>query len=345
MNKKAKLILEIVVILSILGIVMFAFRYLNIMELPNTPVFEPEKEQPKLKVMDLNSTSRPIAVMINNLGTARKYHSGLQDAYLVYEMIVEGGITRLMAVFKDAETAKIGSIRSARPYYLDYALENDALFVHWGYSEQAFTDIRLLGISNIDGYSYERSYFFRDKSLPVASEHTGFTSMELIRKGITDLKYRNTSTAKPLLDYSLESVDYSALDGVLPATNIDIKYSGSLTTGYVYDEELKVYKRSVNNSPHVDYVSKNQYTAKNIITYQVRNTTIAGDVKGRQTLSNIGKGEGYYISEGKAVPITWEKKSREAKTIYRLANGEELKVNDGNTFIQIQPVGQSLTIT
>ncbi len=65
---------------------------------------EKQVEVPKLKIIDLNSKSRPIAVMINNIGVARDYHSGLQDAYLVYEMIVEGGLTRLMAIFKDATT-------------------------------------------------------------------------------------------------------------------------------------------------------------------------------------------------------------------------------------------------
>ena len=73
---------------------------------------------------------------------------------------------------------------------------------------------------------------------------------------------------------------------------------------------------------------------------------IAGDYKGRQNLNNIGSGEGYYISEGKAVKITWSKSSREAKTVYKLkSTGEELKVNDGNTFIQVQPLNQELTIS
>ena len=64
-------------------------------------------------------------------------HAGLQDAYITYEILAEGGITRLMALFKDKDTAKIGSVRSARPYYLDYALENDAIYVHYGWSDQA----------------------------------------------------------------------------------------------------------------------------------------------------------------------------------------------------------------
>lgn len=343
MKKKTKIVLEVLFVVLIFLVLLFAFRFNKELKIPHEEI--PKEEVPKLKIMDLESKTRPIAVMINNLAPARNYHSGLQEAYLVYEMIVEGGITRLMAIYKDVDVSKIGSIRSARPYYLDYVLENDAIFVHWGYSEQAFTDIRLLGISNLDGYYYEKSYFWRDKSLPVASEHRGFTNIENINRGIKALNYRNTSQSKPLLNYSVESVLLNQNEQAIPAREIDIKYSKNVTTHYSYDEKTKMYKRSVNQQPHVDYVSKEQYSFKNIITYQVPNETLQGDVKGRQTLKNIGRGEGYYISEGYAIPIQWEKRTRESKTIYRFLNGEELKVNDGNTFIQIQPIDEFLSIT
>ncbi len=78
-------------------------------------------EKKKIKIIDETSKSRPIAVMINNHPAARPYHSGLQDAYLTYEIIVEGGYTRYMAIFRDQTTTKIGSVRSARHYFLDYA--------------------------------------------------------------------------------------------------------------------------------------------------------------------------------------------------------------------------------
>ncbi len=346
LTKKAKIILALVGVLLIAGIAFLIVH--NSKQKPIEPVEqveEQEEEKPKLQILDLDSPSRPIAVMINNISVARPYQSGLQDAYLVYEMIVEGGITRMLAVFKDADTARIGTIRSSRPYYLDYVLENDAIYVHWGYSEQAYSDINKLHINNVNGLVYGNTYFWKDKSLKVSTEHTAYSSMELINKAIEKLKYRSTTDASPLLNYSVDELDYSNIEGVIPAQQVDIKYSSSATTSYTYDTDTKTYKRSVNGKSHTDYVTKKQYTAKNIITYQVKNTTIPGDVKGRQTLSNIGTGSGYYISNGYAIPITWEKKSREAKTIYKLKDGTELKVNDGNTYIQIQPTGQSLTIT
>ena len=119
---------------------------------------EEKKEEPTVQIVDLNSTSRPYAVMINNIGAARPYHTGLQDAYLVYEIVVEGGITRYLALFKDKTNEVVGNVRSARHYYLDYVLENDAYYVHWGWSPQAQSDISTLDIDNLNGLIYSSPY-------------------------------------------------------------------------------------------------------------------------------------------------------------------------------------------
>lgn len=84
--------------------------------------------------------------------------------------------------------------------------------------------------------------------------------------------------------------------------------------------------------------------AKNIIAYQIDNYTIAGDDKGRQFLDNIGSGKAYYFTEGKAVEITWSKKDRGSKTVYSYADGTEITVNDGNTYIQILPLNGKITM-
>ena len=301
-----------------------------------------EKVEEKLKILDLESDSRPYAVMINNISTVWDYQCGLEDAYLLYEVIVEGGYTRLMAVFKDKNLDRIGSVRSSRHYFLDYALENDAIYVHFGWSPQAQSDITSLGVNNINFISYNG--YTRDYSLGLATEHTAFTTTSKIMDGANYYGYRTTTNEKPLLDYSVKSIDLSNLEGAIPANYINIVFSASRSTSFEYDSVNKVYKRFQNTLIHKDYVTGEQYTAKNIITYKVNNYTISGDNKGRQTIDNIGSGTGWFISEGYAVPITWEKSSRNSKTIYRYTNGTEIKVNDGNTHIEIQPSGQSLTI-
>lgn len=294
-----------------------------------------------LKIVDLNSKTRPYAIMINNLGVARPLQSGLQDAMIIYEMIVEGGLTRYMAVFQDQNTERIGSIRSARHYFLDYALENDAIYVHHGNSPQAAADFKTL---NIDRISVDASKTgWRDKSLNVSTEHTLFTSIAKLNNGVGNK--RKTRNKDFLLNYSETPIDLSTKEGAIKANNIEITYSGSVKTSYEYDESAQNYKRSVNGKAHTDYVTKKQYTFKNIITYQVSNTSLNdGSGKDRQTLDNIGSGEGYYITNGYAVPITWSKSSRSSQTVYKYKDGTEIDVNDGNTFIQIQPKGKNLII-
>lgn len=304
----------------------------------------PDDKAKEITVIDINSKSRPIAVMINNHPSARKVHTGLQEAYITYEIIVEGGYSRYMALYKDVNLDKIGSIRSSRHYFLDYVLENDAIYVHWGWSPEAESDIEEYGISNINGLTQEQYYFFRDNNLNVGYEHRGFTKSELIADAIEDMNYNTTTGKNNLLDYSVDNIDLSKMEGAIPATEVYIPYSGTTETEYKYDVDNKVYLRYVNDVAHTDYVSKKQYTVKNIITYQVSNSTLTGDVKGRQDIDNIGSGEGYYITNGYAVPIKWSKKSRTAQTVYTYTDGTEIKVNDGNTYIQIQPKSQKLTI-
>ena len=302
---------------------------------------EAPNDEKKLQIVDINSTSRPYAIMINNINVARPLQSGLQDAYIIYEMIVEGGITRYMALFLDQNTERIGSIRSARHYYLDYALENDAIYVHHGQSPQAQRDFSSLDIDRIAVDNTKTGW--RDNTLNVSTEHRLFTSIEKLNSGLGNIRTERKNDL--LLNYSIDELDLSKYDNAKTANEVTIKYSGSVTNTYEYDSDAKVYKRYVNGEAHTDYVTKEQYTFKNIITYQVRNYTINdGENKGRQELENIGSGTGYYISDGYAVPIKWEKSSRSSQTKYYFENGEELIVNDGNTFIQIQPMGQTLTI-
>lgn len=298
-----------------------------------------KKNTENLNIVDVNSNSRPYAIMINNLSVARPYQSGLQDAYIVYEMVVEGGITRLMAIYKDKELNRIGPVRSSRHYYLDYALENDAIYVHFGWSPQAQSDISKLGVNNINGL-YDEFYWRED--LPIAYEHTAFTSMEKIEKAAKSKKYRENTNKDLLLKYSSEEVDLSNNEDSVVANSVDVKYSSSSITNYVYNKNDKLYYRSVNDVPHTDYVTKKQNTAKNIIVAYVSNSTIPNDTKGRQNLSNVGTGSGYYITDGYAVPITWSKTSRSAQTIYKYKNGEEIVVNDGNTYIQIAPINSAI---
>ena len=84
-------------------------------------------------ISEEKTKNRPVAIMINNISTAQPVQTGLSKADIIYETEVEGGITRLMAVFQDITTAeKIGAIRSARYPYVDLAMGHNAIYIHCG---------------------------------------------------------------------------------------------------------------------------------------------------------------------------------------------------------------------
>ena len=340
-KKEYLLIIIVLVIITLLGILIYlttSKKNKNNNDNDNSTTTTTIK---KLNIVNEESKSRPYAVMINNVEGARKLQSGLQDAYMVYELMVEGGITRYLALFLDQTTERIGSIRSARHYYLDYALENDAIYVHHGYSPQAREDWSKLGVDRIE--VNESTTGWRDKSASKTYEFTLFTNIEKLGKGI---KSKRTERNKDLLlNYSVDNIDISQMEGAIPANKVDIKYSSNTTTNYEYDTERNIYLRSVNNKSQNDYVTGKQLTVKNIIVYKVKYSNIQGDDKGRQTIDNVGTGTGYYISNGYAVPITWKKDSRSSATFYKYNNGKEIQVKDGNTFIQIMPDNQTLAIS
>ena len=305
---------------------------------------EPQKEENPVKIIDVNSKTRPYAVMINCHNEALP-QSGLQDAYIVYEIMVEYGITRMMALFKDVDMAKVGSVRSARNQYLGYVWENDAIYAHAGGSPEALNRISNEKIADID---VDGQYGVRDKELRKkrAYEHTLFTNSTLLKKAVDAKNIRSTTDSGNLLTYNADEVDMSKYT-TTPVNKLSIKYSSYRTSNYDYDANKKVYLRSMNNKKNTDLVTGQQYEVKNIIAYAVKYSTYTDHgYSGYQKISNIGTGEGYYITNGVALPITWEKKDEKSKTVYKIKEtGEELVVNDGNTYIQIYPSnGGKLTI-
>ena len=282
---------------------------------------------------------RPIAVMIDNNIDAQP-QAGLNDAYMVYEIIVEGGESRLMALFKGVSLDKIGPVRSSRHYFLDYALENDAIYVHYGWSPQAQSDISSLGVNNINGISETTKEFWRvkDKSSP----HNVATSTEKILEIANKKGYRTTSSKESVLNYTTEQVN---LENGQDAADIIIPYSASNKVEWKYNEDTKRYTRYSKGDKQTDWTTGEDVTAKNIIIEFIANSTLNdGENKGRQTMNTVGKKDGYYITNGKAIKITCEKLTRNSQTVYKDENGKEIDVNDGNTFIQISPTNAKVEI-
>ena len=334
MKKNVKFIIAGIVAVIIILLVLF-FVFFNGSKSAKKIIEKVTKKDDSVEV----STTRPYAVMINNIKVARP-HAGLNKAKIVYEFEVEGGITRMLAIFQDAKVDKIGSIRSARPYYLDYVMENDAIFIHWGGSQYAYNDISSLKIEDIDGMVYGTTYFYKDKTLNRSTEHTAFTTTEMLEKAVAKKGFR-TTTEVSLLKYTKGDIKLNEKEGVQEANSVSIVYSNTQTSEYTYNETTKLYEKSMNGVKNTDLVTGETYTAKNILVYGVSTSIYDGKyVK----YENIGSGEGYYITEGFAIPMKWSKESRSAKTKYTYTDGKEITFNDGETYIHMYSSNKGETI-
>jgi len=293
----------------------------------------------KKEINIFNGDDRSIAVMIDNHDDARPQAS-LNRAYIVYEIIVEGGFTRLMPIFKGEDVEKIGPIRSSRHYFLDYAMENDAIYVHYGWSPQAKSDISKYKVNNINGITQSVKEFYRTTGK--YAPHNVLTSTKTILD-IADRKdYKTKSTKESVLNYVAD--EFELTDGQ-DATEITIPFSTSQKVKFVYDEDEKVYIKYANGKKQTDWATKKDLATKNIIITFAENYTLKdGSNKGRQSLNNIGTLDGYYITNGKAIKIKCQKETRTTQTVYKDLEGNEINVNDGNTFVEICPIDAKVLI-
>ena len=301
-----------------------------------------EKEDTKVDIVDINSKTRPYAIVVNNTPVAVKVQTGLNKAYVVYEIPTEGNTSRLMALYKDiTEDLIVGTIRSSRHNFIDYALESDAIYVHFGWSHYAEDDEKAGSINYINGLF--DAPFWRDNPENLASEHTAYTSTEKIKQTAANKGFKAETETTTLLNYNTSDVDLSKKEDAKSANKVVIPYGANPNiTTFEYDVSKKMYNRYEAGNLCVDHKTKENVDTKNIILQKI-NYSVCSDGK-YCDLKTIGSGEGYFITNGYAVPITWKKDSRKGKTKYFYKDGSEIEVSDGRTYIEIQTNSQNLTI-
>ena len=344
-NKGTKVLIVVLILLILVAGGIMAYKIKNSKENETKEVSENQNEEiltadvEEKEVQIFKGTDRPIAVMIDNHSDAWP-QAGLNQAYLVYEAIVEGGETRLMALFKGVTVDKIGPVRSARHYFIDYVMENDAIYTHFGWSPQAQSDIKQYSINNINGITESSSTFWRVKDKK--SPHNAVTSTQALLKVANAKGYKTTSNKESVLNYVTDDVKLENGQGAISVT---IPHSTLQTVKYEYDEQNQVYKRYARKKAQTDWDTGNAITTKNIIITFCDNYTLEdSENKGRQGLRNIGTFNGYYITNGKAIKIKCIKESRNLQTRYEDLEGNEIEVNDGNTWINICPINAKVEI-
>ena len=272
-------------------------------------------------------TRRPVAVMVNNISIAQKVQTGLAKADIVYETEVEGGITRLMAVFKDiSKVEKIGTVRSARYPYIDLSMGHDAIYVHHGqdnnYAKPHLRDTQtfILGTNNA-GTRVRNG---------LASEHTLYGYGDKIWKWFEDHKKYDTELKEVENWQKFADKDTVVSYPEAIDNKVTVKFSGSYISVFKYDAESGKYVRYFKDTKRKDYYTDESEYFKNIFVLE---TSINYYPDGKHKKVDLSKGKGYYCVNGTYTPIKWAKGSSSSSLKFTLEDGTPLEVNQGNSWV------------
>jgi hypothetical protein len=275
---------------------------------------------------------KPVLVVIENSPAARP-QTGLQTADVVYEVPVEGSITRFVCVFSDNVPEGVMPVRSGRVSFLYIQQEWNAIFMHFGgsgsgmsappsytfYGNALHDDLRI----DVDGLKGKwNDYYYRVKGIDAPHNVMG-----------------NPLLAQQLYDYSPEplnwqfdsSITYSGSDVTqinLPMCSNDEDY-----VSYTYDPAQDAYLRFMNGKKFVSAETDSQVAVKNVI---VQYSTYES-IDGYKVWQLTGSGDADIYIGGKLIKGTWEKASATAPTIFRDADGKQIVLHPGNTWIHIHP--------
>lgn len=300
--------------------------------------------------------ARPIAVMSPNDSNALP-HYNLAKADILYEVPVEGGITRSMAVIKDWEGLdRIGNVRSCRDYFVYWALEADSIYIHFGGPFYINDIIEQPSTDNITGCNYGETHhdglysnaFYRstDRKAP----QSAYTSAEGINEAIESLgfskTYRDEYYQGAHYKFASESTPNTleAYSDAIDAKEVDLTPAYPITkTSFTYNEEDGLYYRYIYGDPDVDGATNEQLAFKNLIVqstyHEVR------DAKGYLAFQvHDTTRDGYYFTNGKAIHVTWEKTADYEPTKYYDDNGNEVEFNTGKTMVCIIKDGDSFNV-
>lgn len=289
------------------------------------------------------SLQRPVAIMVNNISIAQPVQTGLNDADIIYETEVEGGITRLMAVFKDLKSVKqVGTVRSARYPYIDLAAGHNAVFVHHGIDNEHATPH--LGV--VKSIVLGTNNGGKRVSNGLASEHTLYAYGDKLWE-----------TIKSTHDTSFEDASNWAnfADGKTPvkydnaSNSVTIPFSTSYKTVFNYDANTGRYTRYFRDTKRQDYVTGEAVTVKNVF---VLNTTIS-DYDGCKEVAKgksahrkveLTSGSGYYFVNGTYTKINWSKGDSTDSFKFTKEDGSALTVDVGNSWVCLVDKNNNVTI-
>lgn len=317
---------------------------------------------------------RPLFVMIENSIDARP-QSGLNSADILYEAVVEGGITRFGAVYYCGVAAQdtiVGPVRSARTTFVNMASEyNYPLYTHVGGancgssdSRTCTTDKRVQALEQINQYGWGGvkgndlnqfsigfPTFWRDYERlgrTVATEHTMYSSTEKLWKYASGTRKWTNLSPDGKLEWSDKFVPFTFKDDASSRGSVS-KVSFGFWQSYhdfdvvwSYDAGSNTYSRENGGSAHKDLNNNSTLTAK-VVVVQFTKELGPLDEHKHMLYEIIGTGKGLVFQDGTAVEATWSKKDRESRTVWSDAKGKKLSFNRGKIVFEILPLDNTVT--
>lgn len=289
------------------------------------------------------SNRRPLSVMINNAPAARP-QSGLSKADIVYEVLAEGGITRLIAIYQSqTDISKIGPIRSIRPYLIDIGESYDGVLVHAGGSPEAYSIIKKQRKQDLDEIGNAGAYFWREKDRK--APHNLYSSDEKLRAGAERLKYPAESKVPAYTFVEEEkskqetggkdaSAEAATVTEGEPASKVNITFLlKGYEVGYEYDKDSQTYKRSINGKPHIDLNDNSVLEAANVVVLGADHKVL--DDIGRLAVDVKKGGDAMLFQRGKVIKGRWVR--AEGDVIRFVKDGKEVPFYPGTTYFNIVP--------
>lgn len=274
--------------------------------------------------VDPEVNKRPVTgVMIENSQDARP-QSALGQASVVFEAIAEGGITRFLALFQDTAPENIGPVRSARPYYVQWAMGFDAGYAHVGGSPEALANIRTWGAKDLDQFANGGSY---RRVAERAAPHNVYTSTAALNQ-LEASKGYGTSTYTGFA----RTKGKPAPSKTPAAKTVDIRISGPLyNVHYDFIPATNSYNRSEASAPHID-ANTNTVISPSVVIAIVLPYSIANDGYHSQ-YQTLGTGQAFIFQNGNVTSGTWTKADNKSQITFKDAAGKVIALNPGQTWI------------
>ncbi len=276
--------------------------------------------------VDPSVNQRPVTgVMIENSDQARP-QSGLGQAGVVFEAVAEGGITRFLALYQDTAPANVGPIRSARPYYIQWALGFNAAYAHVGGSPDALADIKSLGVRDLDEFANGGSYH-RSASRP--APHNVYTAISTLNQ----LEATKGFTASTYTGFARKTAAPSKQP---TAGNIGLVLSGSdYNVHYSYVAATNSYNRSEGGAPQTDANTSQQISPKVVVAMIIPKSQGALDASGAyySNYAVVGSGPVYVFQDGAATVGTWTKSSPTSQITFTDASNQPIKLIPGQAWL------------